>query len=142
MSRRRPAQTGPRRSYTVKEEGCASGMGRGRRINWARWARSRTSLSCGTLSTSTLLWIKSQGEGHSIQPEDAERFFPLVFEHITLLGRYAFSVPESVVRDQLRHLRNPTDALRDVAWRLWSLDLQHSCDLKPGFRSIESPPPY
>jgi Tn3 transposase DDE domain-containing protein len=40
---------------------------------------------------------------------------PLVFEHITLLGRYAFSVPDSVVRGQLRYLRNPTDALEDAA---------------------------
>jgi hypothetical protein len=39
----------------------------------------------------------------------------LVFEHITLLGRYAFSVPDSVVRGQLRPLCNPTDALEDVA---------------------------
>jgi hypothetical protein len=29
--------------------------------------------------------------------------------------RYAFSVPESVQRGELRPLRNPTDALDDVA---------------------------
>jgi len=55
------------------------------------------------------------GEGYSIQPEDVARLSPLVFEHINLLGRYAFSVPDSVVRGQLRPLRNPTDALEDVA---------------------------
>jgi TnpA family transposase len=55
------------------------------------------------------------GEGYPIQPEDAARLSPLVFEHINLLGRYAFSVPDSVVRGQLRPLRNPTDALEDVA---------------------------
>src|SRR5450759_817121 len=38
------------------------------------------------------------GEGYSIQPEDVARLSPLVFEHINLLGRYAFSVPDSVVR--------------------------------------------
>jgi len=43
------------------------------------------------------------------------RLSPLVFEHINLLGRYAFSVPDSVVRGQLRSLRNPADALEDIA---------------------------
>ena len=55
------------------------------------------------------------GEGYPIQPEDVARLSPLVFEHINLLGRYAFSVPDSVVRGQLRPLRNPADALGDVA---------------------------
>jgi len=53
--------------------------------------------------------------GYAIQPEDVARLSPLVFEHINLLGRYAFSVPDSVVRGQLRPLRNPADALDDVA---------------------------
>ncbi|MGA2986948.1 MAG: Tn3 family transposase [Terriglobia bacterium] len=55
------------------------------------------------------------GEGYSIQPEDVARLSPLVFEHINLLGRYAFTVPDSVVSGQLRPLRNPADALEDVA---------------------------
>jgi hypothetical protein len=38
-----------------------------------------------------------------------------LFDHINLLGRYAFSVPESVQRGELRPLGNPTDALDDVA---------------------------
>lgn len=54
-------------------------------------------------------------DGYPIQPEDVARLSPLVFEHINLLGRYAFSVPDSVVRGQLRPLRNPVDALEDVA---------------------------
>jgi len=54
-------------------------------------------------------------EGYSIRQEDVTRLSPLVFDHINLLGRYALSVPESVTRDQLRPLRNPTDALEDVA---------------------------
>ncbi len=54
-------------------------------------------------------------EGYPIQPEDVARLSPLVFEHINLLGRYAFSVPDSVVRGQLRPLRNPADTLEDVA---------------------------
>ena len=55
------------------------------------------------------------GEGYPINPEDVARLSPLVFEHINMLGRYAFSVPDSVVRGQLRPLRNPADALEDVA---------------------------
>ena len=43
------------------------------------------------------------------------RLSPLVFDHINLLGRYAFSVPDSVIRGELRPLRNPADALEDVA---------------------------
>jgi Tn3 transposase DDE domain len=54
-------------------------------------------------------------EGYTIREEDVARLSPLVFEHINLLGRYAFSVPDSVTRGQLRPLRNPADALEDVA---------------------------
>jgi hypothetical protein len=42
------------------------------------------------------------------------RLSPLVFEHINLLGRYAFSVPEAVTRGELRPLRNPDEALEEV----------------------------
>ena len=54
-------------------------------------------------------------EGHPVQPEDVARLSPLVFEHINLLGRYAFSVPDAVAQGYLRPLRNPADALDDVA---------------------------
>jgi Tn3 transposase DDE domain len=56
-----------------------------------------------------------EAEGLPIQPEDVARLSPLVFDHINLLGRYAFSVPESVARGELRQLRNPADAIEDVA---------------------------
>jgi hypothetical protein len=58
------------------------------------------------------------GEGHPTEPEDIARMSPLVFEHIHLLGRYAFSVPDSVVRASFglaSPLSNPADALEDVA---------------------------
>jgi len=51
----------------------------------------------------------------SIQPEDMARLSPLGFDHINLLGRDAFSVPDSVIRGELRPLRNPADPLDDVA---------------------------
>jgi hypothetical protein len=56
-----------------------------------------------------------RAERYPIQPEDVARLSPLVFEHINLLGRYAFAVPESVMRGELRALRNPADLSEDVA---------------------------
>jgi TnpA family transposase len=53
-------------------------------------------------------------EGFPIQREDVARLSPLIFDHINLLGRYVFSVPESVQRGELRPLRNPTDALDEL----------------------------
>jgi TnpA family transposase len=48
-------------------------------------------------------------EGHEIREADVARLSPLSHEHINLLGRYSFVVPESVVRGELRPLRTPTD---------------------------------
>jgi TnpA family transposase len=56
-----------------------------------------------------------QAERYPIQPEDVARLSPLVFEHINLLGRYAFAVPESVIRGELRPLRNPADLTEEIA---------------------------
>ena len=56
-----------------------------------------------------------KAEGYPIRSEDVARLSPLVFDHINLLGRYAFSVPDWVIRGELRPLRNPADALEDVA---------------------------
>jgi Tn3 transposase DDE domain len=56
-----------------------------------------------------------EAEGFPIKPEDIARLSPLVFDHINLLGQYGFSVAESVARGELRQLRNPTDAMEDVA---------------------------
>jgi TnpA family transposase len=56
-----------------------------------------------------------QSEGFPIKAEDVARLSPLVFDHINLLGRYAFSVPDAVQRGELRPLRSPSDALDDVA---------------------------
>jgi Tn3 transposase DDE domain len=56
-----------------------------------------------------------QAEGYPIQPDDVARLSPLVFDHINLLGRYAFSVPDAVWRGELRPLRDPTDTFEEVA---------------------------
>jgi hypothetical protein len=46
---------------------------------------------------------------------DLARISPLVFDHINLLGRYSFSLPDSVQRGQLRPLRNPSEATEEAA---------------------------
>jgi TnpA family transposase len=48
-------------------------------------------------------------EGYPVEPTDVARLSPLCFEHINLLGRYAFALPESVARGALRPLRQPGD---------------------------------
>jgi TnpA family transposase len=56
-----------------------------------------------------------RAEGFLVKPEDVARLSPLVFDHINLLGRYAFAVPEAVQRGELRPLRNPSDLAEEVA---------------------------
>jgi hypothetical protein len=54
-------------------------------------------------------------EWHRLASEDVARLSPLVFDHINLRGRYAFSVPEAVTRGELRPLRNPAEVLEEIA---------------------------
>ena len=46
-------------------------------------------------------------EGFDVRDEDVARLSPLVHEHINMLGRYAFTLPELVARGELRPLRSP-----------------------------------
>ena len=48
-------------------------------------------------------------QGHQVNTEDVTKLSPLLHEHINLLGRYSFSVPESARNGQLRPLRDPLD---------------------------------
>lgn len=41
--------------------------------------------------------------------EDVARLSPMRHEHINMLGRYSFSVPEAVAKGELRPLRNPAE---------------------------------
>ncbi len=43
-------------------------------------------------------------EGYPVKPEDEARLSPFGHEHINMLGRYSFSVPEAVARGELRPL--------------------------------------
>ena len=42
-----------------------------------------------------------------VRDEDVARLSPLGFEHINMLGRYAFVLPDAVARGDLRPLRDP-----------------------------------
>ena len=52
---------------------------------------------------------KLRSEGYVVKDEDVARLSPLIHEHINMLGRYSFAVPESVLRGELRPLREPGD---------------------------------
>ena len=47
--------------------------------------------------------------GVQVLEEALERLSPLVHAHINMLGRYHFTVPEAVLRGELRPLRDPND---------------------------------
>jgi TnpA family transposase len=47
--------------------------------------------------------------GYPVRDEDVTRLSPLIYNHINMLGRYSFAVPEAVIRGLLRPLRNPGD---------------------------------
>ena len=46
-------------------------------------------------------------EGYPVRDEDVARLWPFIHDHINLLGRYSFAVPEVVARGELRPLRIP-----------------------------------
>lgn len=55
-----------------------------------------------------------ENEGHVIDPADKARLSPLGSEHINMLGRYSFAIPESVARGELRPLRDPSASLDEL----------------------------
>jgi TnpA family transposase len=48
-----------------------------------------------------------RAEGFDVRDEDVARLSPLGFDHINMLGRYAFTLPDTVARGELRPLRDP-----------------------------------
>jgi TnpA family transposase len=48
-------------------------------------------------------------EGFAVKDADVARLSPLLHEHINMLGRYSFSVPDAVAKGELRPLRDPAD---------------------------------
>jgi TnpA family transposase len=47
--------------------------------------------------------------GADVSPDDVERLSPLARDHINLVGRYHFGLPDAVRRGTLRPLRDPRD---------------------------------
>ena len=50
---------------------------------------------------------KLRAEGFDVRAEDMARLSPLGFDHINMLGRYAFILPDQIARGELRPLRDP-----------------------------------
>ncbi len=48
-------------------------------------------------------------DGYPVRDDDVARLSPLLHEHINMLGRYSFSVPEAVAKGELRPLRDPSE---------------------------------
>jgi hypothetical protein len=51
-----------------------------------------------------------RNEGFAVKDEDVARLSPFGHDHINLLGRYSFAVPDAVARGELRPLRRPNEA--------------------------------
>jgi hypothetical protein len=47
-----------------------------------------------------------RAEGFDVHAEDVARLLPLGFDHINMLGRYAFILPDQSARGELRPLRD------------------------------------
>ena len=54
-------------------------------------------------------------EGFAVRDEDVARLSPLGHEHINMLGRYAFTLPDLVARGELRPLRDPSQLVDEAA---------------------------
>ncbi len=48
-----------------------------------------------------------RAEDFDVRTEDVTRLSPLGFDHINMLGRYAFILPDGIARGELRPLRDP-----------------------------------
>jgi len=56
-----------------------------------------------------------RSQGTEIEPEDVARLSPLADKHFNMLGRYHFTVTDSVLRGDLRPLRDP-NAPEELLW--------------------------
>ncbi len=51
-------------------------------------------------------WQQTEGV---LNPDDVARLSPLLHEHVNMLGRYDFSLPEDIAAGEMRPLRNPAN---------------------------------
>ena len=86
----------------------------GRASAFARWYS--VSFGLGPKRTPLLLAVVCRGalaqlrkEGFQVCDEDVARLSPLGHEHINMLGRYNFTLPDQVARGKLRPLRDPKE---------------------------------
>ena len=56
-----------------------------------------------------------RGLGATVNDEDVARLSPLGTNHINVLGRYHFSLPDAIARGEFRPLRDPSDFDDDVS---------------------------
>jgi hypothetical protein len=61
------------------------------------------------------LRVEGRVEGFDVRDEEVARLSPLAHEHINMLGRYAFTLPEPVARGELRPLRSPATLVDEDA---------------------------
>ena len=54
--------------------------------------------------------VQLRREGSPVRDEDVARLSPLIHQHINVLGRYSFAIPDAIVRGELRPLRDPRSA--------------------------------
>ncbi len=54
-----------------------------------------------------------RAEGFPVCDEDVARLTPLGHEHINMLGRDAFTLPEPVARGEMHPLRDPSAVLEE-----------------------------
>jgi len=55
-----------------------------------------------------------RNEGFQVLDDDVARLSPLAHEHINMLGRYTFTLPDRVARGELRPLRDPNQPTDDI----------------------------
>jgi len=48
-------------------------------------------------------------EGYPLNEEEKARLSPLIHDHINTQGQHSFTMPEAVVKGELRPLQNPAD---------------------------------
>jgi TnpA family transposase len=53
---------------------------------------------------------QARASGAVVKPEDEERLSPLLLDHVNVLGRYEFTLKESVQKGHLRPLRDPSES--------------------------------
>ena len=51
-----------------------------------------------------------RSDGMEVSNDDIAHLSPLIWRHLSFLGQYGFSLPDTVINGGLRPLRNPTSA--------------------------------